>query len=155
MSEVTGCVIAVSGTWTFKFIWNQVGYGWVTEDTNYLYEDEKLGGPTAPLSVPRAGAYLFDVTTDPRETINLLWNLPIDYERSGEEPVVSIHNEDGRRRATTKTAASAASSADREMHEAVAGRETRVSAHEGRRLKKKTSRTAQKAFRTFIFFSLL
>jgi len=74
IANVTGCVVKVVSDGhqlhRYKFIWNEGDFGWVQPN------QDSLLSANGTLSQPRAGAYLFDLTTDPTETINLLWNLP-------------------------------------------------------------------------------
>jgi arylsulfatase A-like enzyme len=73
IKNVAGCLVSVAGEYAFKLLWNQENVGW-TEPS----------GENAPIDFnhtaasSRYGAYLFDVSTDPYETINLLWGLPED-----------------------------------------------------------------------------
>ena len=59
----------------FKFVWNQLDSGWVSENGDVsmaLGDDDGSGW----FGRPRSGAYLFDLTADPSEAMNLLWSLP-------------------------------------------------------------------------------
>jgi hypothetical protein len=46
-----------------------------------------------PSAAPRAGAYLFDVSTDPTEATNLLWNLPGDQKAAAKATAALVHTD--------------------------------------------------------------
>jgi len=77
IKDVAGCLVSIAGDYTFKLLWNEENVGW-TEPSG---ENSPIDyNHTAASS--RYGAYLFDISSDPYETMNLLWGLPDDDRRA-------------------------------------------------------------------------
>lgn len=76
IKDVAGCLVSTAGDFTFKLLWNEENVGWT-----------ETSGDNAPIDFnhtaasSRYGAYLFDISSDPYETMNLLWGLPDDDRR--------------------------------------------------------------------------
>jgi len=77
IKDVAGCLVSIAGDYTFKLLWNEENVGW-TEPSG---ENSPIDyNHTAASS--RYGAYLFDISTDANETMNLFWSLPDDDRRA-------------------------------------------------------------------------
>jgi arylsulfatase A-like enzyme len=76
ITDVAGCVVSRVGNHTFKLIWNEDFSGWTLPNNENTMVD--LSDTT---TTSRYRAFLFDMSTDPYESDNLLWSLSDNNQR--------------------------------------------------------------------------